>query len=125
MIYRNYGEEYERKQRIRFKLENAIPFIVLALVILVGAITVWAILANERNRISEGTVVHKEYTNGYSTGGYDNQPARYHPPSCSLTIAGEKNGKYVEYTFDVPESEYVMYSVGDHYPKTNTNKEEN
>ena len=124
MIYRNYGEEYERKQRIRLKLESVVPFVVIVLVILVGAFTVWAILANERNRISEGTVVHKEYTNGYTTGGMNaNDPARYHPPSCSLTIAGEKNGKYVEYTFDVPESEYVMYSVGDHYPKTH--KEEN
>lgn len=124
MIYKNFGEEYERKQKIRFKLESIAPVLIIILVVLVGVITVWACLANERNRISEGTVVHKEYTNGYTSGGMNaNDPARYHPPSCSLTIAGEKNGKYVEYTFDVPESEYVMYSVGDHYPKTH--KEEN
>ena len=50
-----------------------------------------------------------------------NSPPRYHPAECSLTISGEKNGKYVEYTFDVPESEYVMYNVGDHYPKRQEN----
>jgi hypothetical protein len=28
-----------------------------------------------------------------------------------------KDDKEVEYTFEVPEVEYVKYNIGDHYPK--------
>lgn len=103
--------------------DNFIEIIVALVIVAVLGVIVFACLKNESNRISEGTIVHKEYTNAWTSYGSENSPPRYHPAECSLTISGEKNGKYVEYTFDVPESEYVMYNVGDHYPKTH--KEEN
>ena len=58
-------------------------------------------IGNFSNKISQGTVVSKDYT----------------PEFFTITIEGEKDGKVVKYTFAVPESEYVMYNVGDWYPK--------
>lgn len=101
--------------------DNAISIIVVVGIVVVLIIILCGYISNMRNRISEGTVVYKDYTNGWTSSGTENSPPRYHPPRCSLTIAGEKNGKYVEYTFDVPEAEYVMYNVGDHYPKRQEN----
>lgn len=90
--------------------------VVIAIAILIGAIT------NEKNKITEGVVVDRQYTAGYSTVGTENSPPRYVPARCTLTIAGEKNGKYVEYTFEVPEIEYAEYHVGDYYPKEKNNE---
>jgi len=38
------------------------------------------------------------------------------PPSHRLTIRGEKNGKIVEYTFEVDEATYNKYNIGESYP---------
>ena len=38
------------------------------------------------------------------------------PPSHRLTIRGEKNGKIVEYTFEVDEATYGKYNIGESYP---------
>ena len=97
--------------------DNLMEIIVVLVIISVLGVIVFACLKNESNRISEGTVVDKNYTSAWTSAGSENSPPRYHPAECTLTISGEKNGEYVEYTFDVPESEYVMYNVGDHYPK--------
>ena len=97
--------------------DNWIIIIIGIFSIIILVVIIWACIGNERNRISEGTVVDRHYTTGYTTGGSNNTPPRYVPPHCTLTISGEKNGKYVEYTFEVPEVEYAQYHVGDHYPK--------
>ncbi len=76
------------------------------------------VISNENNEISEGIVVDRDYTAGYTTIGTNNSPPVYHPSRCTLTISGTKNGEEVEYTFEVPESEYVLYNIGDHYPKS-------
>lgn len=81
-------------------------FTLIELTIVVAIIGVLCLICypafkNESNKISYGTVVSKDYT----------------PESFTITIEGEKDGKVVEYTFNVPESEYTMYEVGDWYPK--------
>lgn len=91
--------------------DNFIEIIVALVIVSVLGVIVFACPKNESNRISEGTVVYKDYTSALTSAGSENSPARYHPAKCTLTISGEKNGEYVEYTFDVPESEYVMYNV--------------
>lgn len=86
----------------------------LTLIELTAAIAIIGVLCliltmairNECNKISQGTVVSKDYT-----------PGRYTAESFTITIEGEKDGKVVEYTFAVPESEYTMYNIGDWYPK--------
>lgn len=90
---------------------TVIEIIVVAVIVIVLVAIIGGALLNEKNKISEGTVVDRIYEAGYMT---DNG---YRHPKCKLTIEGEKNGKTVQYTFEVPESEYVMYNVGDHYPK--------
>lgn len=100
----------------RFR-DNALTIIVAVVITAVLVVILGCYFANLKNKISEGTVVDKSYTAGWTSSGTGDTPSRYHPPRCELTISGEKNGEYVEYTFDVPEAEYVMYNVGDHYPK--------
>lgn len=96
---------------------TVIEIIVIVAIVGVLAVIIWYGVSNEKNRISEGTVVDRQYTAGYTTVGTENSPPRYVPPHCTLTISGEKNGEYVEYTFEVPEYEYAQYHIGDHYPK--------
>lgn len=119
----NKGMRIKLKKAWNSFRDNFIEIIVALVIVSVLGVIVFVCLKNESNRISEGTVVYKDYTSAWTSAGTENSPARYHPAKCTLTISGEKNGEYVEYTFDVPESEYVMYNVGDHYPKTH--KEEN
>ena len=74
-------------------------------------------IINHANKINHGEIVSKSYTAAYSTYDGESLDHWYHPQRCELTIRGEKNGKTVEYTFCVPEAEYVMYEIGDWYPK--------
>lgn len=90
---------------------TVIEIIVAATIVIVLVAIIGGALLNEKNKISEGTVVDRIYESGYMT---DNG---YVHSKCKLTIEGEKNGKTVQYTFEVPESEYAQYQVGDHYPK--------
>lgn len=85
----------------KYKGLTLIELIVVIAIIGVIGIIVTPTIINESNKISQGTVVSKSYT----------------PESFAITIEGEKDGKIVEYTFNVPESEYVMYNVGDWYLK--------
>lgn len=95
----------------KFKGFTLIELIVVMVIIGVLCVICSLAIKNKSNKISQGTVVSKDYA-----------PARassksYIPESFTITIEGEKDGKVVEYTFAVPESEYVMYNVGDWYPK--------
>jgi prepilin-type N-terminal cleavage/methylation domain-containing protein len=93
--------------------------VVIAMVVILGAIIVPTAI-NYSHKISRGEVVDKTYTAEYVT--YSEKRTIYHPAKCTLTIEGEKNGKMVKYTFDVPESEYLMYSIGEWYPKESSRK---
>ena len=81
-----------------------ITTIVILLTIGIGAIT------QIRNKINSGVIVDKEYSSGFYSTDY------WVPPSHSLTIRGEKNGKVVEYTFEVDEATYNKYNIGQSYP---------
>ena len=81
-----------------------IAIIAVLLIIGIGAIT------QSRNKINSGVIIDKEYTSGFYSTDY------WVPPSHSLTIRGEKNGKIVEYTFEVDEATYGKYNIGESYP---------
>lgn len=102
---------------VKFDKVNINEIIFFLIITAISVITVIAICVNESHRISEGTVVDRHYTAGYTTVGTKDKPSVYHPPRCTLTISGTKDGEYVEYTFEVPEAEYAKYNIGDHYPK--------
>ena len=94
--------------------DNIVPIVIIIVIILILFFILWGVIVNELNKISEGTVVDKSYSSPYTST--NDGVTKYHAASCKLTISGEKNGRYVEYTFEVPEAEYVMYNIGDHYP---------
>ena len=102
---------------IKFDKVNIIEIIFFLIITAISVIAVIAICVNESHRISEGTVVDRNYTAGYTSVATKDRPATYHPSRCTLTISGTKDGEYVEYTFEVPEAEYAKYNIGDHYPK--------
>ena len=81
-----------------------IAIVAVLLTIGIGAIT------QSRNKINSGVIIDKEYTSGFYSTDY------WGPPSHSLTIRGEKNGKIVEYTFEVDEATYGKYNIGESYP---------
>ena len=93
---------------------------VLLITVLIICIASWII--NEHNKIDSGIVIDKRHTRAHTT------PTRFgmirHSESYKLTIKGEKNGKTVEYTFDVSEEEYDSYDVGDKYPKEEEDEQE-
>ena len=76
----------------------------ILLTILIGAIT------QSRNKINSGVIIDKEYISGFYSTDY------WVPPSHRVTIRGEKNGKMVEYSFEVDEATYGKYNIGEAYP---------
>ena len=84
---------------------SVVEIIVVIIIVAVLALVICGAIINESNKISSGRIVSKDY--------YPNRdPARY-----ILTISGVKDGKEVEYSFDVTPFEYNSYAVGDWYPK--------
>ncbi len=99
--------------------------IAIIIIIITGlmTLTIIASVMNENNRISEGTVIDKHYSNAYTTVVYTKAgdtkiPQEvYHPESYNLEIQGEKNEEIVTYWFECTAEEYQQYSIGDHYKK--------
>lgn len=92
--------------------------IVLALVLCLPLYWYWA---NSRNKITEGVVIDKDYHSAYTTITYIHSDdmtipvSQYYPERFVLTIRGSKNGETVDYWFEVSETEYEKYSIGDYY----------
>ena len=109
-----------RTEMINWIKDHTLDILEIILILIGTVITAFIIIAvcvNESHRISEGTVVDRHYTSGHMTVPTKDTPAVYHPPKYTLTISGMKDDKEVEYTFEVPEVEYVKYNIGDHYPE--------
>lgn len=77
----------------------------------------------QKNAISEGTIVDKDYQSAYSYITYIHSgetmipQTNYSPESYTFKIKGNKNGEIVEYRFEVTKEEYNQYKVGDCYKK--------
>ena len=97
--------------------------VILFICIIVIIAAFIAAIKNQSNRISEGTVIDKNYTQGYTETVYrqignNNIPQSvYHPESYSLEIQGVKDGETVTYWFHCTAEEYERYSIGDYYKK--------
>jgi hypothetical protein len=91
--------------------------IVFALVIGLIAGAVVITIANEANAIDAGIIIDKRCESGstqFSANKYGGSYYR-HPASYYFTIRGEKNGKTVEYSFEVTAKEYDAYKIGEVY----------
>lgn len=109
------------KDFILDNMEKIIVFGIIMLLIGMIGITIWACVDNANNEISEGVVIDKDYSAAHTliTYTYANgiriPHTQYYPESFTLTIRGTKSGETVEYRFEVPESEYERYNIGDYY----------
>lgn len=97
--------------------------IIIVVVVIIAAVVGFGI-ANERNRISSGVIVDKEYDPGYNhssartdSDGMVHYERYNRPPQYQFCIEGEKDGKTVRYWFDVTPAEYDKYNIGDTYFK--------
>ena len=55
-------------------VDNWVEIIIGIIIIIILGVTIWVCIGNEKNRISEGTVVDRHYTAGYTTIGSKNSP---------------------------------------------------
>ena len=91
--------------------------IILTFAFIVGCF--YAVINNELNRITEGTIIDKQIYTEYTeanvsngSGSYSHRPTRY-----SFLLEGEKNGKAVKYWTEVSADEYARFRVGEYYRK--------
>lgn len=105
--------------RRRFDIGALGSVIIILLAVALILICVFAVISNENNRISEGTIVDKEIQAGYSdayiyngTGSYNAIPTRY-----LFLLEGEKNGRTARYWTDVTAEEYSKFRIGEYYRK--------
>lgn len=100
--------------------------ILLGVVIAIGAaaisLSIYFVVANENNKISEGVIVDKTYSDTQAIVTYHNGPnnsmipsTRIRPETFEFTIKGVKGGEEVEYSFKVTEEEYNSFKIGDYY----------
>lgn len=87
--------------------DTLIKIVIVGLIVIVTLLAVWPKFNNALNAIDEGVIVDKypERYNGHVT--------------WMITIEGHKDGEdeTVQYSFPVPESEYVEYKINDYYKK--------
>ena len=93
--------------------------IVMAVIVLVMIVAIISIVANESNRISEGIVIDKHYTSGYTRYSSDDKSSSLisEPPQYHLLLSGNKNGKAVEYWCEVTEDEYNSVKIGEFFKR--------
>lgn len=91
--------------------------IMFALAVGLIAAAVVSTIANEANAIDAGIIVDKWYNAGSTHFSANKNGGSYysHPASYYFTIRGEKNGKTVEYSFEVTAEEYDAYKIGEAY----------
>lgn len=80
---------------------------------------VYAAIDNELNRITEGVIVDKEISTGYTDAHFSENGGQYHSYQTQyyFKLQGDKEGEIVEYWLDVSADEYSTYKVGDYYVK--------
>lgn len=101
-----------------------ISFVIITIFIALMAFFIQAALTNAGNEISEGIIVDKYYKEAYtlttirSVSENVTMPVtEYHPAVYRFKIQGDKDGKTVEYSFSVTETEYNAYKIGDYYTR--------
>ena len=90
--------------------ESITVLIIFAMIILIGAVIAGMVI-NEANRLSEGIIVDKQFSPARFIDG------SYYSSTYRFTIAGEKGGKSVRYSFSVTKDEYDRYKIGDWYKR--------
>lgn len=84
-------------------------------------IVIIGIIYETNNRITEGTVIDKEYHSAYTITEYSEfndvwvPEITTHNATYFLLLRGQKNEVVVEYWLECTESEYNQYNIGDYY----------
>ena len=93
--------------------------IIMAFIVVIMIAAIALIVKNESNRISEGIVIDKHYTSGYTRYNGDDKSRSLisEPPQYHLLLSGNKNGKTVEYWCEVTEDEYNSVKIGEFFKR--------
>lgn len=92
--------------------------VLLAVSVIAGGI--YFAITNELNRITEGTIIDKQISEGYTSANFSKENGgSYHsyPTEYFFLIEGEKNGETVKYWTNVTAEEYDNFKVGEYYRK--------
>lgn len=105
-----------------FNIDNIdllIPRIVIIVVFGIIIAVVAGICANNANKIDEGYIIDKTYNASSTHYSSDKNGGHLYsyPAQYFFTIQGRKDGKEVEYTFEVTQTEYESYKIGDWYKR--------
>ena len=93
--------------------------IVMAVIVVIMIVAIALIVKNESNRISEGIVIDKYYTSGYTRYSGDDKSRSLisEPPQYHLLLSGNKHGKAVKYWCEVTEDEYNSIKIGEFFKR--------
>ncbi len=88
--------------------------VIITIIAILAAIIYGAIVdcLNEQNRITEGVIVDKSYTEErITTIPYTHRE----PAHCYFQLEGEKDEIKVRYWLEISEHDYNEYKIGDYY----------
>ena len=92
-------------------VEVIVIIAIIAILAVIGFGTIAGLL-NEQNRITEGVIADKSYTEEcITTIPYTHRE----PAHCYFQLEGEKDEEKVRYWLEVSEYDYNEYRIGDYY----------
>lgn len=119
------GGRMTRTKRGMIDSEMVVEIIATTSIILIGGAlifgVIWACIGNEKNRITEGVIVDKSYSEAYTTtdckviNNNTITEVHYHPACYRFKLQGEKDEITVTYWLSVSEKDYNEYKIGDYY----------
>ena len=118
MVKKSIGEmKMKAIEYIRENCKWLLPAIVMFVIVVAMIAAVGFAAGNEANRISEGTVIEKDYSAGYTrySGDGDSRTLISEPPRYYLLLRGGKNGETVKYWCEVTEGEYNSVKIGEFF----------
>ena len=105
---------------MRDDFESIVWAVILIGALIMAGVGIFFAVSNEMNRITEGTIIDKQISEGYTSANYSKESGgsyREYPTEYFFQLEGDKGGEVVRYWMNVTEEEYTEFRVGDYYRK--------